>query len=215
MKYYQPLNDLLGQKSTVKILRRLSLTRLEMSGRRIAAELNLSPWTCHLALRELAEQGILIVRNVGRTHLFQLNEKNYIVEKLLLPLFAVEAELLPTAIREITVGLPGSIVSVILYGSISRHEERPSSDVDLLVLVAGENDRREVRAFFERENEFFIARHGNVLSPLILSVAEFDRRYRDGDELAREIVETGQMIYGQLISEVLAHESQENAQQGN
>ena len=147
MKYYQPLNDLLGQKSTVKILRRLSLTRLEMSGRRIAAELNLSPWTCHLALRELAEQGILIVRNVGRTHLFQLNEKNYIVEKLLLPLFAVEAELLTTAIREITVGLPGSIVSVILYGSISRHEERPSSDVDLLVLVAGEDNRREVRAF--------------------------------------------------------------------
>jgi predicted nucleotidyltransferase len=215
MKYHQPLDDLLGQRSRVKILRYLSRTRLEMSGRRIAADLGLSPWSCHLALRELTEQGVLVMRNVGRTYLFRLNERNYTVEKLLLPLFAQEAELLQAAIREIVAGLPQSIVSIILYGSVSRREERPFSDVDFLVLVASGDDRQQVQGLFERKNESFVARYGNVLSPMVLTVAEFRQRYREGDALVSEIMNTGQVIYGQLISEVMAHESQEDSPQGS
>jgi predicted nucleotidyltransferase len=215
MKYYRPLDNLLGQKSAIKILRYLSLARLEMNGRQIAADTGLSPWACHLALRELTEQGIVVMRNVGRTYLFRLNDKNYIVERLLIPLFAAEGELLQAAIREVTDDLPDSVVSVVLYGSVSRREERPSSDVDLLILVAGEPDREPVRELLAQKNESFVARFGNILSPLVLPVREFIRRYRDHDAFIGEIANAGQVVYGKLISEVIAHGAKEDPKQSN
>ena len=57
----------------------------------------------------------------------------------------------------------------------------------------------------------FISRFGNVLSPVILSVAEFRQRYRADDGLVQEIVDTGHVVHGKLISEVL-HEPQEDPQ---
>jgi predicted nucleotidyltransferase len=215
MKFYQVLDDLLSQKSRVKILRHLSHTRLEMSGRRIAEDLGLSPWACHLALRQLTDQGILVMHNVGNTHLFRLNERNYVVERLLLPLFAEESRLLEAAIEELMTGLTNRVASVVLYGSISRRQERAFSDVDLLVLVAREKDRKNIQTVFEQRNAAFIARFGNVLSPLVLPVAEFRRRYRKSDALVTEIVNTGRVIYGQLISEVMAHESHKDSHKGD
>ncbi len=54
---------------------------------------------------------------------------------------------------------------------------------------------------FRLNNDYFISRFGNVLSPIILSMAEFRQRYRGGDGLLREIVDTGRVIHGKLISE--------------
>ena len=79
MKYSRPLDDLLGQKSKVKILRHLANTRLEMSGRQVAADIGMSPWACHRALQDLTDQGVLVMRNIGRAHLFRLNEESYVV----------------------------------------------------------------------------------------------------------------------------------------
>lgn len=210
MKYSNPLDDLLGQKSKVKMLRHLSNTGLEMSGRQIASDIKMSPWACHQALRDLTEQGVLLMRNVGRTYLFRLNERSYQVEELLLPLFQKEKDLLKAAIQEIVDGISDSIVSIVLYGSILRGEERPSSDFDLLILVPTRANKEPVQEIFDQKNDYFISRFGNVLSPLILSVAEFRERYHGNDALIREVVDAGRVVYGKLFSEVLVHEPQED-----
>ncbi len=204
MKYHQPLDDLLGQRSKVSILRHLCRTRAELSGRQLAVDLNLSPWACHLALQELVDQGVLAMRAVGHAHLFRLNEGNYVVEQLLQPLFEREANLLEDAVRHIVADLPDSVVSVILYGSVARREERPYSDIDLLVLVAATREHEPVQDLFDRKNESHVGRFGSVLAPLILPVAEFRRRFRQGDALLREIARTGRPIFGASIAEVIS-----------
>lgn len=214
MKYANSLDDLLGQKSKVKILRCLSNSCVEMSGRQIASDVKMSPWACHQALQELTEQGVLLMRNVGRTYLFRLNERNYLVRELLLPLFQKEKGLLETAIQEIIEGISDAIVSIVLYGSVSRGEERPFSDFDLLILVPTSAGKEPVQDIFDRKNDDFISRFGNVLSPLVLSVAEFRERYREKDALIREVVDAGRVVYGKLFSEVLAHEPQEGPNEG-
>jgi len=211
MKYSRPLDDLLGQQSKVKILRHLANTRLEMSGRQIASDIGMSPWACHRALQDLTNQGVLVMRNMGRTYLFRLNEESYVVEELLLPLFEKEKHLLEAAIREMVDGLSESIVSIILYGSVSRGEERPSSDLDVLVLVSTDADQDQMQELFAEKNDYFMSRFGNVLSPIILSIAEFRQRYRRGNGLLREIVDTGRVIHGRLSAEVL-HEPQGDSQ---
>jgi len=210
MKYSKALDDLLGQKSKLKILRHLSNTKMEMSGRQIASEIGMSPWVCHQALKELSAQGAVLMRNVGNTHLFRINERNYLVAKVLMPLFEAEEGLLDAAISEIVQGLTDRITSIVLYGSISGREEKPSSDFDLLVLVPTSHDKKSAEDFFAAKNDYFISRFGNVLSPLILSAREFQERYGGGDPLTREIISTGRAIYGKSISEVISYASQED-----
>lgn len=210
MKYFKALDDLLGQKSKLKILRHLSNTRLEMSGRQIASDIGMSPWVCHQALKDLSAQGVVLMRNVGKTHLFRINERNYLAAEVLIPLFEREKGLLDAAISEIMHGLEDRITSIVLYGSISRREERPSSDFDLLVVVPTSDDKKSAEDFFATKNDYFISRFGNVLSPLILSVKEFHERYRGGDPLIHEIVSSGRAIYGKSMSEVIIYAPQED-----
>jgi len=210
MKYSKALDDLLGQKSKLKILRHLSNTKMEMSGRQIASEIGMSPWVCHQALKELSAQGVVLMRNVGNTHLFRINERNYLVAEVLMPLFEAEEGLLDAAISEIVQGLEDRITSIVLYGSISRGEEEPTSDFDLLVVVPTSNDTKSAEDFFAIKNDYFISRFGNVLSPLILAAREFQERYRGGDQLIREIANTGRVVYGKSISEVITYAPQED-----
>ena len=132
------------------------------------------------------------------------------VAEVLIPLFEGEKGLLDAAISEIVHGLEDRIISIVLYGSISRGEEKPSSDFDLLVLVPTSNDRKSAEGFFATRNDYFISRFGDVLSPLILAAREFQERYRGGDPLIREIVNTGRAIYGKSISEVITYAPQED-----
>jgi len=203
MKFHHPLDDLLGQKSKVRILRHLARTRAEWNGRQIAADIGMSPWVCHQALKELCAQGVVQMRNVGNTHLYRLAEQHYLVAEVLLPLFQEEREALQRAIEELTAGLDGSISSVILYGSVARGEEEPFSDVDLLVVIPNEGNREAMRDCLVSRGEVFASQFGNMPSHLILGADEFREKYRRQDPLIGEIVSTGRVIYGQTLSELL------------
>lgn len=196
MKYTHPLDDLLGQKSKVRILRYLANSGLELNGRQIAHEIGMSPWVCHQALGALRDQGILLMRNVGNTHLYRLNREHYMVQELLLPLFQKERALLETVITEITDGLPASVLSLILYGSVARSEEQPFSDIDVLAVTATEEDTAVVEQFFLQKNASLVPRFGNTVAALVVSVEGLRSRVAEGEPLMAEILQTGRAVYG-------------------
>jgi predicted nucleotidyltransferase/biotin operon repressor len=204
MKYTHPLDDLLSQKSKVRILRYLTNSGLELSGRQIANEIGMSPWVCHQALGELRDQGVLLMRNVGNTHLYRLNSRHYLVQDLLLPLFRKERKLLDTVIAEITNDLPASVISLILYGSVARSEEEPFSDIDLLAVTISEEDTAVVEQFLLHKNESLVPRFGNTVAALVMSTAELYSRLDEGDSLITEIMQTGRVIYGKRLVDLLS-----------
>jgi hypothetical protein len=203
MKYSQPLDDLLGQKSKVRILRYLANSGLELNGRQIAYEIGMSPWVCHQALGGLQDQGIVVMRNVGNTHLYRLNTEHYLVRELLLPLFQKEQMLLDTVIAAITDGLPAPVVSLILYGSVARNEEEPFSDIDVLAVTTTEEDVPRVEQFFLQKNESVVPCFGNTLSALVMSSQELYSRLDAGEPLITEILQTGRVLYGPHLAELI------------
>lgn len=206
VRYHHLLDDVMGQKSKLRILRHLATTRLELNGRQIAADIGMSPWVCHQALKELDEQGVLVSRNVGKAHLYRLNEQNYLVAELILPFFQKEKGLLDAALSEITAGLESAVLSIVLYGSVLRGEESPSSDLDLLVIVPTAEDRKQVQDVLARKGSDFAARFGNLLAPALLTVAEFRARYRQQDPFITEVVTAGRVICGQNPAAILSEE---------
>lgn len=207
MRIHQPLNKILNNETKVKVLRFLYSNDIEWSGRRIAREIQISPATCHKALQGLYSEGILLLRNVGRTHLYQLNQDNYIAKELLHPLFKKEEGLLRIISRllrdEFSEKVKDKIVSIALFGSVEKREDRPESDIDLLVLVERAKDKEKTEKAFDNLNEKIMKSFGKIVSPYIESVSGFRRKYRQGLPVVRAIMQSHKLIFGKPLREVI------------
>jgi len=207
MRIHQPLNKILNNETKVKVLRFLYSNDIEWSGRRIAREIQISPATCHKALQELYSEGILLLRNVGKTYLYQFNHENYVAKKLLHPLFKKEERLLKVISRllrdEFSEKVKERIVSIALFGSVEKREDRPDSDINLLVLVSRAKDKEKIEKAFDNLNEKTVRLFGKIMSPYIESVSGFRRKYRQGLPVVREIVQSHKLISGKPLGKAI------------
>jgi len=108
--------------------------------REIARRTDLNSKTVMRELHALRDAGILQSRQVGRQVIYRLNPECPIYEEIrsILRKTVGVAEVLRTALAP----LAGRIEQAYVYGSHARGEERPDSDVDLMVV--GEVTLREL-----------------------------------------------------------------------
>ena len=207
MRIHQPLNKILNNETKIKVLRFLCSNDMEWSGRRIAREIQISPATCHKSLQELYSEGILLFRNVGKTYLYQFNHDNYVAKDLLHPLFKKEERLLKVISRllrdEFSEKVKEKIVSIALFGSVQKKEDRPESDIDILVLVKKAKDKEKIERAFANLNETIIKLFGKITSPYIESVSGFRKKYEQGLPVVKEIMESHKLISGKPLGEVI------------
>lgn len=208
MRYYRPLNYILGNSIKIDIIRFLVKTSAEWSGREIAKELKTSPAACHKALKSLYREGILLLRTTGNTYLYRLNPNHLIVKKQLQPLFRWElrsvknlADLITAKIKKFS---PRYFVSVALFGSIIRHQEKPDSDIDLLVLIKTPGNKPKVEWLMNKLGNFLSSNTGNRLAPYILSVTEFRQKYKKRLPVVKNIAKSHYLVSGKPLETWLA-----------
>jgi predicted nucleotidyltransferase len=203
MKYKNALDDILGQKSKLKILRYLVSSNQEASGRQIAAYVGMSPTVCHQALADLVDHGVVKFRNIGRTYLYSLNPDSYVVEQILTPLYEKEKTSLDALVKDVIKTVSDRAVSIILFGSIARGEEEPSSDIDILVIARTSQDKAKIEDVLNEQALELISKYGNVLSPYVLTKRDFISKHKKNDRLIRNITGKGRVVYGKTVLEVL------------
>lgn len=204
MKFREPLDDILGRRVKVRILRCLTLKGVELSGRELAEETDISPMGIHNALKGLVYAHIILERRAGRALLFKLNQENYLVQAMLKPLFEKEAALLKFALDALLKKIQLPIVSLILYGSLAQKRETSRSDIDLLVIVSPKN-KIKIEESFDKISSSFLSKYGRTISPYIITIKEFQNKYRKRLPFIVEVVKTGIVIRGKLISELLRY----------
>ena len=206
MRLYNPLNVILNNEIKIKLLRFLSRTSGEWSGRRLAKEINVSPAACHKALSELQKEGVLQLKKIGRTYLYSLNQNNILVKNLLKPLYKKE-QMIPLTLANIIRKMPPyvkkRVVSLGIFGSISRRKEHPSSDIDLLVIVKEKKDKRLLEETLEKFNVVITRRYGNILSPYIQTVQEIRSKFKKRLPLIRNIIHEHRLIFGKPLISVI------------
>lgn len=207
MRVHNPLDKILSSETKVKILRFLCKTEAEWSGRQIAKEIKVSPAACHKALRELNNEGALLLRGIGKSNLYSSNKENLIVSDLLKPLYEIESkipdEIYKGIARNISSLVIKDIVSIAVFGSVKKRKERPTSDIDLLVLVKNSENKGEVEEDFGKVNEKIISRFGNTVSPYIQTVEEFNLKYRKGLSLIKNILKSHRLLFGTPLEKLL------------
>ncbi len=102
-------------------------------------------------------------------------------------LFAEEGRTFDELRRDLRAAVdPLPIRGATLFGSVARHEERPASDIDLLVEVGSVGNKVVVADALSAKSASFARRYGNTLSTLVI----IDRpRRRQGNLTLRRNIE--------------------------
>ncbi|MCK4463475.1 MAG: ArsR family transcriptional regulator [Candidatus Omnitrophica bacterium] len=208
MKITKPLDNILNSQVKTKILRFLCRTGAEWNGRQIAKEIGVTPAGAHKVLNTLAKEGVFLMRNVGKTHIYSLNDDNFIVTDLLKPLFLKENEAFSKIISVIKRNISSSkikskIVSVALFGSVNIREERPTSDIDLAVIVADAETKPKTEKLFKDVDKKISKKFGNIISPYINTKAEFKAKHKRKLDVIKNILKSYTLIYGKRLERIL------------
>jgi predicted nucleotidyltransferase len=203
MRFNNILEDILGNKVKIRLLRYLLSSKLELTGRELSRVTGLHHVVCNNALKQLASLGVVTMHHTGKAILHKINNNSLPVQEILIPLFNVERGLLTNSIKTVLKGLRTEVISAIVFGSVASSLERPTSDVDVLFLVASIAARDKLTSKIEKEEYNFLLKYGNLLSPIVLTLDEFCRRLREKDSLVQNIIRKGKALHGKSIQEVL------------
>lgn len=208
MKITKPLDNILNTEIRTRILRFLCRTGAEWNGRQIAKEIGVTPKSAHMALSALEGERVLLLRNMGKTHIYTLNEKNYIVSDLLKPLFLKE----DMALNKITgiirrnlfaSKIGDSVLSVSLFGSVNVRRDHSASDIDLAVIIRDIRAKSKVEKLFEKIDRKVSEKFGNTISPYINTKAEFRAKYGEKLEIVKNMLKSNTLIYGARLERML------------
>ena len=114
----------------------LDLAGEERTEAEVRAALGLTRSTCSAVLAHAARDGLVDSRRVGRTVLYRVNPLDPAVRQLKIAAAIRRAQV---ALRSVE----SSVDSAVLFGSASRGEDGPESDIDLLVVTSSVGEVRE------------------------------------------------------------------------
>ncbi len=191
---YWPLNEIMGSRTNIKVLRVLAGSELDLTGRQVARKAGLNAMTCQNTLNRLRDTGILEVRQAGRAYLYQLKERDHLVSNMILPLFRKERAFLKDQLGTFSSRLRGVAASAYLIESSSSNE--PGRGI--CIIVSNETNSEFARKKAEEEIESL----GIILGVTIITIAELKKLYLEDDPLYQAIKE-GELLYGTAISRLI------------
>ncbi len=194
--FHHPLELILGTPAAVRILRELSLHGGEIPTTALAERIRLSRQGTIGAIKRLLETGV--IEQVGAGHAVSYRiDRRHPLSKPLTGLFKAEVARVDRIfhlIREFAADCEKGLVSIWLYGSVARHEDRSDSDLDLMVVMEEETGLTAASALREKLRQL----RDRALNPSVtaLTVNDIHRmaatRRSDWDEVAEDAV----VLYG-------------------
>lgn len=179
----QTLEEVLGSRIQIAVLRFLTAINGRLSGNEIAKRLGLQQSSVRLALERLVDAGIVTRTDVGRSAGYELDQGLAFVRALLVPLFREETRLrnkLMSALVRGSERLKPKPTAVALFGSAARGM-RDFRDIDLLCTVINQHDKsllhdsiadayRQIQREFKVPVSAVVATDAELSSPKLESV---------------------------------------------
>jgi predicted nucleotidyltransferase len=168
------LEDVLGSRVNIQILRYLVAIRGGLSGNEIATRLGLQQSSARQALERLVAARVVTRTDVGRSAGYELDRELAFSNVVLAPLFQSESRLrddLIEALARTCDELGSELESVILFGSLARGE-RDFRDADLLFIVPRKKDKAQLYDRIAEHFESVRRRFGAPVSAVVVTEAE-------------------------------------------
>lgn len=182
MRIHKALTQILSSPMKVGVLRLFCKTNKPMHGREIARELGATHPLVNRTLKQLEGEGLLTCNVYAKMLVYKLNTELWITDLLLKPLFREEEQIPDRLMSAIgnnikTSEFKDEILSVAVFGSIYRQEEKPASDIDLLIIIADKRKIKAVENFIFDVDKKIYPKIRLSLEPHVYSLLEFKRQY--------------------------------------
>jgi predicted nucleotidyltransferase len=195
MRLHETIENILGSRIKIGILRLLFRTRGMFSGREVSRLVGFSPTHTISNLRELEAEGLVLRQRAGNTDLYQLNERNSAVEGVLAPIFHWESNLLNELAEMFVDRLGKKLVSIRLFGSVARSEEEVDSDIDLLITVKDGVETNDLEGDVAEIDLVAGQRLGCPVSTILVTESEFAKKVRSKRGFWKDIPGESKVIY--------------------
>lgn len=172
MNIHKIIESIFGSSARVNILRRLVKSPQPLSGRQIGELTGLTHKGAIHAMESLVELGAVKQRRVGRAYQYSLSKRNIYVKKIIIPCIKAEAELFDNLKKDIVLFFGSDAVSLILYGSFARGEEKNGSDIDVIAITSDEKKKSIVEKKVASKATHFNERFNRLLSLHCFTVHE-------------------------------------------
>ena len=145
MKFHNILDEILGNKTKVRLLRAFfTYPEKGFTERELERIAGIPQASVHRNVKSLMDNGLLDRKRIGKANLYSLN-KEHILYLHLSSNFEAERNVLlelKNMIAESIKSLP-QIELAVLFGSIVKGMERADSDVDIFIVCKGEKSKLE------------------------------------------------------------------------
>jgi predicted nucleotidyltransferase len=205
MRMTHCLDEILGRRSKVALMRYLIRSRRETTGRDLARSVGLDHKACIRSLRELDRESIVFGRRVGRAWFFKLNADFPLVKEVLIPMFKWEQGLLERMAADIRRVLGPGALSIFMFGSTAKGTDTMRSDVDLLIVARQKSDIPGLEDRADKNSDDLIKKYSRVPMHIFMDVKEFRARYLKNDFFLNEVVRPGHLLHGLHVEELLRH----------
>jgi predicted nucleotidyltransferase len=202
MRLHNVLDKIVGHEAKAGILRILCEKNTGWTGRQLAKALAISPTTSSKVLKELADEGIVIVKGVGRSYLYHLDDKSYIVKNILVPFFEKEGDIvnqITLLIKKAVLKSGSGVETIAIFGSVASRTETPESDLDVVIIISKSADKPRVNKSIDSVFTIIARDFRAIISPYILSAEQFKKRYKDKDPIIGEMLKSYKLIYGKPL----------------
>ena len=190
------IENLIGSKAKVKILRVLSETRTAYNLNNLKAETELSLGIVHKASEELTEEGLLLkIKGNRKERLYKFNTDSPFASSIF-ELFKVEKtrqrkEIIFmhtwSILEDIVSKIKSKSILIILFGSQARGDATLNSDIDLLIMP--KNSKEEI---LDLMREIKVK---NKINPTLLNQAEFNEEIKNNALFYRNIKKDSVILY--------------------
>lgn len=176
MRFHETLEDILGSKIKIRILRLFYRTKGSYTGRDIAKLIASSPEAARKALNDLTRHGLLRRDYVGTSHNYYLNEDHMLVGKAVNKAFFAEQNSIREIVRIFKEQLGDVFQKAVIFGSVAKKKERPDSDIDILIVVSDGIETDAIEGKVNEAANLATAASGNPVMPIVIQVGEYEKK---------------------------------------
>jgi predicted nucleotidyltransferase len=190
------LEQVLGAKSKVAVLRSLFHSKLGHSGGALARQTGVALFAVQKTLASLEGIGLVDVERGPVENRYRLNTRHYLVEHGLRALFEGERHMPRALARELGGLLDGKVIAAGLFGSFARGAARAGSDIDLFVVVKTLKEREEISRILSDAQPDMARRYGWPVQAIIFERRRLIQGLMKGQTLLDEAAGDWQHVAG-------------------
>ncbi len=179
MKFHDSFFQLIDTEAKLKVVRFLINHESAMSEREISSLVGISHMTVNRVMRYLEQWHFVSYERVGRAHVWKVNPQSYAYDVLNTVKGIVDTQPQPIVALKTTIlsRLPKkSLIKVVLFGSVSSHDEKTDSDIDLFVLTQNKESLKSLEESLEGLSITCLEKFGNRLAAYVLTEKQFQQK---------------------------------------